>query len=98
MPSALRMNPSRVPLALRMKLRHRTRLLELNMKMRSLRMLLDFLPPKLRLRMATLLLELSVSLKMLLEHSGDEMAIWAAIRTNGRSTHGDASSAFHLAD
>ena len=37
------------------------------MKMRSLRMLLDFLPPKLRLRMPTLLLELSVSLRMLLE-------------------------------
>ena len=89
------MNPSRVPLALRMNLSHWTRLLELNMKMRSLRMLLDFLPPKLRLRMPTLLLELSVSLKMLLEHDRDEMAVWAAFRTNGRSAHGDA---FHFAD
>ena len=73
------MNPSRVPLALGMNLRHRTRLLELNMKMRSLRMLLDFLPPKLRLRMATLLLELSVSLRMLLEHDRSEVAILGCI-------------------
>ena len=65
------------------------------MKMRSLRMLLDFLPPKLRLRMPTLLLELSVSLRMLLEHDRDEVAIWAAFRTNGRRAHGDA---LHVAD
>ena len=48
------------------------------MKMRSLRMLLDFLPPKLRLRMPTLLLQLSVSLRMLLgflAHDRDEVAI-----------------------
>ena len=59
------------------------------MKMRSLRMLLDFLPPKLRLRMPTLLLQLSVSLRMLLgflAHDRDEVAIWAELR----SASGDA--------
>ena len=59
------------------------------MKMRSLRMLLDFLPPKLRLRMPTLLLQLSVSLRMLLgflAHDRDEVAIWAEFR----SASGDA--------
>ena len=48
------------------------------MKMRSLRMLLDFRSPKLRLRMPTLLLQLSVSLRMLLgflAHDRDEVAI-----------------------
>ena len=67
------------------------------MKMRSLRMLLDFLPPKLRLRMPTLLLQLSVSLRMLLgflAHDRDEVAIWAEFR----SASGDAHDAIHVAD
>ena len=67
------------------------------MKMRSLRMLLDFLPPKLRLRMPTLLLQLSVSLRMLLgflAHDRDEVAIWAEFR----SASGDAQDAVHVAD